>query len=243
MTVKIRNIIIGIAVLAYFPILFAFVSVSKNEVVCSGIHVVVADSAEASFVNSYEIKLLLQNKFPYLLGGKIDDVNCEGIEDFMKQHTAIDGCEAYCTIGGQLNVNISQRKPLVRVFSGLDSYYIDVKGEKMPLSTKHAAHVLVLSGHVNKLDSLNKVIDFARFIRNNEFWDAQIEQIYVEDNGEFSLAPRVGDQIIYLGTLNNYPTKMRNLYAFYTKGIHPKEWNNYKEINLKYEGQIICTKR
>ncbi len=243
MTVKIKNIVVGVLVLAYFPVLFAFVSISKKEVVCSGINVVVSDSTQASFIHSDEVKLLVQNKYPYLLGGKIEDINSEDIELFLKKHTAIDKCEAYSTIGGQLNIDISQRRPLVRVFSGYDSYYIDLKGDKMPLFDQHAAHVLVLSGHVNKLDSLSEVIEFARFIRESDFWDAQIEQIYVESNGEFSLAPRVGDQIIYLGSLNNYPTKMRNLYAFYTKGIHPREWNNYKQINLKYEGQIICTKR
>ena len=112
----------------------------------------------------------------------------------------------------------------------------------MTLFDQYASHTLVLSGHVNKLDSLNEVVEFARFINDNPFWNAQIEQIYVEQNGEFSLAPRVGDQIVYLGSLENYSTKMRNLYALYTDGLHPREWNNYKEISLKYEGQIICTK-
>lgn len=229
--------------LAYFPIVFAFISAEKSKVVCADIHVVVKDSIASQFVTSGQIKKVLLNKYPKLLGNSLQQINCEEIELFLKKHEAIKKCEAYYTVGGRLNIFIGQRQPLLRIFSGYTSYYIDEEGFKMPLFKQHAAHVLVLSGHVNKLDSLNEVIDLARFIKADSFWNAQIEQIYVEANGEFSLAPRVGEQIIYLGSLNNYLVKMRNLYALYTKGLNPRELNNYKEINLKYEGQIICTKK
>ncbi|MGQ1786909.1 cell division protein FtsQ/DivIB [Saccharicrinis sp. GN24d3] len=243
MVAKVKNMILWGLVIAYFPVLFAFVSNGKSKVVCSDIHVVVNDSIEAGFITSTQMRNVLLNKYPNVLGGKLEAIDCEEIEHFIKKHEAVSECEAYYTVGGHLNVRLEQRKPLCRVFSGLSSYYIDEEGEKMPLFDSYAAHVLVISGHVNKLDSLFEVIEFARFIKSNEFWNAQIEQVYVEQNGEFSLAPRVGDQIIYLGSLENYPVKMRNLYALYRKGLHPREWNNYKEINLQFEGQIICTKK
>ncbi|TLX77443.1 cell division protein FtsQ [Labilibacter sediminis] len=240
---KVKNTLLWILVVSYFPIVYAFVSVGKSKVVCSDIHVEVNDSLQAGFVTSMQIRDVLQNKYPTLLGGQVQEVNCEEIELFLKKHEAISECEAYYTVGGHLNIEIDQRKPLLRLFSGYSSYYIDEGGVKMPLFDQFSAHVLVLSGHVNKLDSLNEVIEFAKFISNDEFWNAQIEQVYVEQNGEFSLTPRVGDQIIYLGSLENYFQKMEHLYALYTKGLHPREWNNYKEISLKYEGQIICTKK
>lgn len=230
-------------VIAYFPVVYAFVSNGKSMVVCSDIHVDVIDSLQAGFVTSNQIKNVLLNKYPHILGSKIQEVNCEEIELFLNKHEAINQCEAYYTIGGHLNIEINQREPLLRVFSGYTSYYIDNEGLKMPLFDQFSAHVLVLSGHVNKLDSLNEVIEFARYIKSNEFWNAQIEQVYVEKNGEFSLTPRVGEQLIFLGSLQNYSQKMDHLYALYTKGLNPREWNNYKEISLKYEGQIICTKK
>ncbi len=239
---KIKNIILWVLLLAFFPVVFSFISQGKSKVVCSQVQVVVRDSANYQFVTSEQIRSVLLNKYPRLLGGAIEDIDCEEIETFLGKHEAINECEAYYTIGGNLNVFIGQKKPLLRVFSGYDSFYLDENGNKMTLFDQYASHTLVLSGHVNKLDSLNEVVEFARFINDNPFWNAQIEQIYVEQNGEFSLAPRVGDQIVYLGSLENYSIKMRNLYALYTDGLHPREWNNYKEISLKYEGQIICTK-
>ncbi len=240
---KVKSIIQWVLVLAYFPVVLAFVAKGRSEVVCSDLEIVIKDSVNAQFVTSDQVKTFLLNKYPKLLGSPISDINCEEIEVFFNKHEAINKCEAYSTIGGYLNIHIEQRKPLLRVFSGYQSFYIDEAGNKMPLFEQFAAHVLILSGHVNKLDSLNQIIEFARFITDDPFWNSQIEQIYVENNGEFSLAPRVGDQIIMLGSLQNYSEKMRNLHALYTNGLHPREWNNYKEINLKYEGQIICTKK
>jgi len=240
---KVKNMILWGLVIIYFPVLFAFVSNGKSKVVCSGIQVVVNDSIQAGFVTSAQIRNVLLNKYPNILGNKMEGVDCEEIEQFIKKHEAVKECEAYYTIGGRLNVELLQRKPLCRVFSGYASYYIDEESNKMPLFDNYTAHVLIVSGHTDKLDSLNEVIDLARYIKTNPFWNAQIEQIYVEKDGEFSLAPRVGDQIIYLGSIDNYSQKMENLYALYSEGLHPREWNNYKEINLKFEGQIVCTKK
>lgn len=240
---KIKNIIIWSVLLAFFPVVFSFVSQGMNNVVCSQIKVEVKDSTSYQFITSKQIRNIIINKYPRLLGSAIEDINCEEIETYIKKYEGIKECEAYYTVGGQMNVFVVQKKPLLRVFSGYDSYYLDEEGNKMALFDQYTSNTLVLSGHVNKLDSLNEVLDFAKFIIKDPFWNAQIEQIYVEENHEFTLSPRVGNQIIYLGTLKDYPVKMKHLYALYTKGLHPREWNNYKEINLKYEGQIVCTKQ
>lgn len=240
---KIRNILLWILVIGYFPVLSAFVSNSRKQVVCSDVRVVVNDSIEAGFVNSKQIHKLVLKKYPQILGNRIESVNCEEIEQFIKKHEAINSCEAYYTIAGRLHIELNQRKPLCRVFSGHTSYYIDGEGEKMSLFNSYAAHVLIISGHVDKLDSFNEVLELARYISASEFWNAQIEQLYVERNGELTLAPRVGDQIIHFGSTDNSVRKMEKLYALYTTGLHPREWNNYSEINLKFEGQIICTKK
>ena len=62
-------------------------------------------------------------------------------------------------------------------------------------------------------------------------------------NGEVTLVPRVGDQLIVMGTLENYREKLDRLYALYVKGFNKIGWNKYKRITLKYEGQVVCTKK
>ena len=63
------------------------------------------------------------------------------------------------------------------------------------------------------------------------------------DNDEIDLIPRVGNQIIHLGTTENYEGKLRNLEAFYDKVLPEVGWNKYSVINLEFKDQIVCKKR
>jgi cell division protein FtsQ len=91
--------------------------------------------------------------------------------------------------------------------------------------------------------SICEIYELAKFIHNDPFWESQIEQIYRNDKGEYELIPRVGGHLILFGDYENYREKFRNLRAFYRKGLNNVGWNQYLKINLKYDNQIICTKR
>ncbi|MFC2139005.1 cell division protein FtsQ/DivIB, partial [Bacteroidota bacterium] len=153
---------------------------------------------------------------------------------------------------------IDQRNPLIRVFPKHgESYYIDVEGKFMPLSNKYASHLIVANGNIlgnfdrnehKDIFSYNNqtLIDLfalAKYLKENEFWNSQIEQVYVKKNNDFELIPRVGSHEILLGDIHNLDKKLRNLKAVYKKGFSKESWIKYHYINLKYENQVICSKR
>jgi cell division protein FtsQ len=80
-------------------------------------------------------------------------------------------------------------------------------------------------------------------LRENSFWNAQIEQINVLKDNDIELIPRVGDHIIYLGKIDNFEEKLKRLMIFYKDGLNKIGWNKYKRINLEYDNQIICTNK
>ena len=53
------------------------------------------------------------------------------------------------------------------------------------------------------------------FIRDDKFWNSQIEQMYVNKQYEFELIPRVGSQVIELGRADNLQEKFDNLKILY----------------------------
>jgi hypothetical protein len=89
----------------------------------------------------------------------------------------------------------------------------------------------------------DELIPFAVYIRNDEFWNSQIEQIFVEydknKNRVVTLIPRVGDQRIFMGTLDNYEKKMSRLKKFYERGLSVVGWNKYSILNLEFENQVV----
>jgi len=229
-------------VVLYFPVIFSFISIGKDKVVCGVISSSICDSVENRFITPEEIRTLVLEKYPGILGRKVKEINTEEMEVFFEKHPAVNNCEVYFTYGGSLHVDVTQREPLVRVFDANRSFYLDMNGQKMPVFRNYSAHILVAAGYIGRLKEKDGLVRFSKMIYDDQFWKAQIEQVYVNKQGELILVPRVGDHLIEFGGLERMEEKLRNLRALYNQGWDAREWNLYKKVNLKYKGQVVCTK-
>jgi len=71
----------------------------------------------------------------------------------------------------------------------------------------------------------------------------QIDQIYIQNQNEFELYPKIGDYKIEIGNLENLDTKFTKLKYLYKEAFTRIGWDNYSKINLNYRDQVICTKK
>ena len=186
-----------------------------------------------------------------ILGKRLDQINAERIEEAVKKHDAILEAEVYKVVAttdsssfkGVLGVKVKHRVPVVRIMSNSGSYYLDEFGGKIPISRNYTANVLVSTGTFDEKYAKEKLLPCVLHIENDEFWEAQIEQVHVENNGDVILTPLVGDHIIELGKLDNYEEKLRNMKAFYKKVLANDNWNKYKSVSLKYKNQVVAKRR
>jgi cell division protein FtsQ len=237
---RLKKILFWSLLLLYFPVMLGVIGSYRHNVVCRDVVVVVEDSIETRFVNSEEIRNAVLGKFENVLGKGMNSLPFNEIEAFIEKHPAIKKCEVYNTIGGQLIIELNQHLPLFRVFENTRSYYIDEDGNEMPLFDSFTARVLVVSGSIKgEMEHLKYI---AGLFRDDPFWTAQIEQLFVKPNGNYVLVPRVGEHLILLGPPVRIKEKLRNLKALYKYGLSPREWNTYQIINLKYKGQVLCSK-
>lgn len=253
-----------ILILAYMLAILPLISAHRKQIKCEKIAVIIADGTQHFFVEEQNIISMLHDKGEKIIGESIHQLDLNRLEGMLKLHPSINNVNIYGKVNGELQINIEQRNPILRVINrNRESYYIDEKGALMPLSDKYSAHVLVASGDLNEpyskrytrnlraqtpenVDNSGSLLldlyQLAEYIYHDEFWRAQIEQIYVKGNA-FEMVPRVGTHIIEFGTIENYEKKFRNLRALYLKGLPETGWNKYKTVNLKYNNQVICTKR
>lgn len=235
------NLIKWVLLLGYFPVMLAFVSANHRSTICSNVKVIVKDSLDIRFVSGDEIRTSVLRKYPDMLGYVVKNLNFNEIEDFVNRHSAVSRCEVFETVQGVVYIEVKQHKPMLRVFAADGTYYLDRNGLQIPVFKNFSARTLVVNGAVSKEDRID-LLNVGRLITEDEFWSAQIEQIYIRKNNEYVLVPRVGDHWILLGQPINVDIKLRNLRALYTDGLLPKEWNDFKLINLKYENQVLCSK-
>ena len=215
----------------------------KQDKVCQDLQVVVKDSLDKHFVSESDLVSILKKADLNPIKKPMDAINTDKIETELKKNEMIARIEAYKTPSGIIKLEVEQKIPILRVISSRGNFYVDNLGTTMPVSFRYVADVPLVSGYVEKELAVTDLYKFALFLQENEFWNNQIEQIYVHPDNEVELIPRVGNHRIVLGSFADFEEKLDNLRLFYDKVIPKTGWEKYSIINLKYKDQIFCTKR
>ncbi len=229
-------------------VLMGFIAVKKSEVLCKDVKVYIPGSQY--FIDRQEIDHILQIKDNGLVGKRMETINIHELENRLKANPFIEFAKVYMDMDGVINVEVSQRQPVLRLMNRFDQdFYVDQHGLKIPLSANFTARVLVANGYIDELfanhvDTLHTPLAMALFktadyIRKDSLWDAQIAQIYVDQNHEIELIPRVGNNRILIGDADSLDMKFHNLMVFYKKALPQVGWDTYKMINVKYANQVI----
>jgi cell division protein FtsQ len=229
-------------------VLMSFINIKKAAVICKDVRVYIPGNQY--FIDKQEIDNILQVKDHSLIGRPIDEINIQKLENKLKANPFIESAKVYIDMDDIIRVEISQRQPILRIMNQFDQdFYVDAHGLKIPLSENFTARVLAANGYIDepfagKVDTLKteiaaEVFKTADYIRKDSLWSAQIAQIYVDQNHEIELIPRVGNQRIILGNADSLDTKFHNLYLFYKKALPQAGWGTYKAINIKYANQVV----
>jgi cell division protein FtsQ len=256
---KILNILFIIPVL-YVIVIPVYLAVSFKSKPCTGIVIDLKDSSDFHFVSKRQLLNLAYGNFSRILGKPVRDISVSEIEGRINILRELRVAEVYMTIDGTVHVYADQRDPVMRVMpdDGGD-YFVDEDGVVVRRRNLYNPRLHIVGGNINistamldgvsvldtsiKNSILKDIYYLVNYINDDNFWSAQIDQIYVDNNDQIDLIPRVGNQYIHLGTTDNFEGKLRNLEAFYDKVLPEVGWNKYSLINLEYKDQIVCKKR
>lgn len=226
-------------------IVFAAVAFSSKPVdqVCNGVKLEIADSAEVGYLNTADVQALLRRSGLDPTGRPMDDVRLREIERSLSSSPLIRVGECYKTLDGYVVVNVECRRPILRVIADSgDSFYLDEEGEVIDHIAK-AVYLPVATGHISREYAQKYLLPLAQYLKDDELWNAQIDQIHVTARGEVELVPRVGGHVIVLGKPYHYARKFDKLKTFYEKGLSKVGWGKYSRVNLEYDNQVVGTKK
>jgi len=261
---KILEIAAWVLMTAGLFVLLGFTTTEHNSEVCKK-YIIRIDYGKADvLVTEADIYTVVKATGNLLKGESLGSIDFERIEREITRQPYVANAQAYMTLDGVVDIDIVQRQPILRIFNEKgESFYLDGLGNLMPLNPAFSARVLVATGFVGesyskkacylsdsleKKDSaeyhsvMNNLYKLSAFITKDKFLKAQIEQIFVEPNGEFELIPRVGTHIILMGGADNLEDKFERLFVFYRMGLSKIGWNRYNIINIKFKNQVVCSK-
>ncbi len=235
-----------IGLIAY--VVYAMITMSKPDpqARCTDVQLVVKKNPSARFIDEKQVETILRNAGLYPKGELLSTVDTKKIEELIRSNDFIEKVECYKTSSNKLCINIEQRTPVVYILpNGRDGYFVDAKG-KVLAKNNYVANLITMTGDIDQNFATTSLVELARFIEDDDFWNSQIEQVYVTRDKHrkplLELVPRVGDHIVYLGSIDNYEKKFEHLKEFYDKALNTVGWNKYARIDLQYDNQVICTK-
>lgn len=229
----------------------------QDDSVCAGydIHIKGAGGGGSLFTSEAQIiKLLKEATHGNIQGQRRSSFDLSRIEDLLEQSSWVYNAELYFDNKEMLRVNVTERKPLARVFTtGGQSFYIDEAGKQIPLSDKVTLDVPVFTGYPDKkimkaADSslLENMIATASFINSDSFWAAQVSQIDIHGCGkdcwDLQMIPVVGNHRVDLGDGSEIASKFHRLYLFYDQVLKRTGFDKYKMVDVQYDGQVVGVK-
>ncbi|MDR2626427.1 MAG: cell division protein FtsQ [Dysgonamonadaceae bacterium] len=209
---------------------------------CTDLQIVV-DTLDRRFISEQQIVSMLTNAHLHPKEKALKDIRTRELELKLEENKLVKKVRVYKTPAGLVKIDVYQRLPILRIMTESENYYIDSDGKIMPAAPQVMAYVPIATGHIDRKFAREALCPLACFLHNNEFWEMQVEQIYVHPNKDIEITPRLGNHQILLGELSGFEEKLEHLRLFYEQALNKTGWNRYSKINLKYKNQIVCTKK
>ena len=184
-------------------------------------------------------KLLIQNQAKVTSIGK-ETLVLKKMEQRLQENPMVRDAQVYVSVNGTLGAKIEQRKPIGRVSASPD-YYLDADGKMMPLSGVYSARVPLITG-ISK-NNFTEVTQLLLKINDDEFMKQSVVGLNRKMNGEIELELRKTNFKVLFGKPENIEKKFQNFKAFYKKTKQDSTLYGYNMVNLKFESQVIATKK
>ncbi len=224
----------------------------KESKMVAGVNIEITALKDGHFLMTKEdVNLAIERSFGFPLSSMpIGVVDVERLEKVLNEEPFVKEVNVFVGSDNIVNIVLKQREPVLRIIdhNGLN-YYLDEDGVKMPPSKNFTTRVLVATGNIppyqadylkEKNGVLSQLYELSKILKADEFLKPMIEQIYVNNKGEFTLAPKLGKQKILFGRYTKVKDRLSRLKVFYKEVMPYKGWAKYKTIDLRYEGQVVC---
>lgn len=202
---------------------------------------VVFTNPKQPFIPMENVQALLVNKEDSIYPS-LKDISLKELEDKISAHPMVAKAEVFLSIDGVLGAEVTQRTPIGRYIGQREMGYLDELGVTMPLSTSYSARVPLLYGVEDSISRAN-VLPLLLAIKEDVFMNSSVVTIIHDKDGNLRLQIRQADLDVSVGSAVDLEQKFRKLRGFikYTRDNNILE--DYKAINLKYENQVVATKK
>ena len=254
MVKKILSILLWVVTAAALVVLFVFAREDYLTKPVKAINLIPA--TDTGFIRKCELRHELTG---LCSKGDVGTVNMVAIEKLLDNSPWIESNASYIDLNGTLIVNYKEYEPKFRVFGKQGhSVYVTEDGMVIPTNRNYTPYVLVANGNFDiandstsyrLADTIDRdrnfinALSWCKAIESNAFIRNCVGQLYCNKKGDFELNVKGLPATVIVGDTCQAADKLKRLEIFIKQRIDNPETYTFKNINLKYKNQIVCTKR
>ncbi len=193
----------------------------------------------SNFINNDFIKIKLLENYDNLDSLDSDIETIYEIEEILNQIPFIKKANVYQTINSELIIQVQEKKPVLNLLN--HNYLLSENGLLIPKVDSINFKLKGFSGDIHP-SNYKKLSNLINIILEDDFLNDHIKYIFY-DSLSFYLAVNIYDYRIELGQLNNISEKLNNYKAFFASKIGDESINEYSNLNLNFNKQVIAQKK
>lgn len=236
--------VVAVALALYLVVTLTVAAGVSDDRLCTGMRIAVNDTASHKFVTAAELARELGKVPAEAKGMRMLDVNTDSIERLLNGIDKIEDASVVRLTDGSVMVTVNPLHPVARVFDSKGSYYINRAGKRITADARYHLDVPVIQGDfVDSVFSATAVLPLIEYISQDSVWNSLVSMIKVDSPSDIMLVPIVRGQVINFGKADDFESKFSRLKRMYTEVLPVKGWSYYDTLSVKWDGQIVATRR
>lgn len=210
---------------------------------CRHMFIDIVNTDSVAFVTKGSIINMLNSSGLNPEGLAISQINTDKIEQQLNSSEYIENTECVILENNNMHITVTQLIPVIRVFDGEESYYLNKNGKRMNASSRFHADVPIVSGNfVNHADAL-MIRPIAEYVQKDKALRDLITMYAVKDSNNIIVVPCIYGHVINFGNNQGIENKFAKLKKFYREVMPVKGWLTYDTITLKWYHQVVASRR
>ena len=238
----IQNIILLILAVALTSGILWAHNKSLGEV-CEKIDVEVINADSTSFVTPQGVLNDLKGQGIRVIGKRMGEIDASDIEKALRLSPYLENADCVKCQDGRLLIRVSQLVPVFRVFDGDASYYVNRAGKRMAANAYYHCDVPVVQGHFTRKYPATRLLPLIDYVEGDSLLRTLVTMYQVRDTNNIIIVPDVSGHVINIGNADGFDNKFAKLKLFYREVMPKKGWNTYDAISVKWNHQIVATRR
>lgn len=211
--------------------------------VCTSVDVEVVNADSTSFVTPQGVISDLEHQGMKFVGKRMSEINASEIEEVLSQSPYLEYADIVKCQDGRLLIRVSQLLPVLRVFDGDNSYYVNRAGKHMDASLYYHSDVPVVQGHFTSRYPATRLLPLIDYVSGDSLLNSLVSMYCVRDSNNIILVPQISGHVINIGSADDFENKFAKLMQFYHEVMPKRGWNAFDTITVKWKHQIVATRR